>query len=143
MNSRVALLVVLAAWSSSAQEPVAGVTLEVRATGFRDSRGQALARLYRPGDDVLGPPWRSAHGPISEGKAQLHFEGLPAGPYAVVVVHDVNANGEIDHTLLRLPAEPLGFSRGFRLGLLSGMPTFEKLSFEVSPAAHAVEVEVR
>ena len=63
-------------------------------------------------------------------KRSFTSKGLPAGPYAVVVVHDVNANGEIDHTLLRLPAEPLGFSRGFRLGLLSGMPTFEKLSFE-------------
>jgi outer membrane protein len=60
---------------------------------------------------------------------------LAFGDYAVVVLHDGNDNGEVDHNFLGLPTEPLGFSNGFKLGLFSGKPTFEKLRFTFSSKA--------
>jgi uncharacterized protein (DUF2141 family) len=117
-------------------------TLQIDATGFQGSSGHALARLYRPGQDVVREPWRTAKAAIVDGKAVLTFEGLEPGDYAVVVVHDVNDNGVIDHNVLHLPAEPLGFSNGFTLGLFSVKPTFDTLRFTVAGERTTVTVQV-
>jgi len=117
-------------------------TLEVHAVGFRHARGHAEAKLYREGENVLGPAWRRTRAEVHDGAAVLAFDGLPPGRYAVVVFHDENDNQTIDHNLFRLPAEPLGFSNGFALSLLSGKPTFEKLAFRLAESER-IEVPVR
>jgi uncharacterized protein (DUF2141 family) len=135
------LLFALCSTLALAAAPVS--TLQVEATGFQGSSGHALARLYRPGQDVVREPWRTTKAAIVDGKAVLTFEGLEPGDYAVVVVHDVNDNGVIDHNVLHLPAEPLGFSNGFTLGLFSGKPTFEALRFTVASEGTTVKMQVR
>ena len=74
--------------------------------------------------------------------ASFTFTGLAPGPYAVVVFHDENGNGEITHRL-GVPIEQLGFSGGFQLGLFSGLPTFEKLTFDLGSRERSVDIEVR
>lgn len=103
--------------------------LTVTATGFRHTRGHAEAKLFRPGENVLGGPFRRARVVPQAGQARFQFADLPLGDYALVVFHDENDNGKIDHNFLGLPAEPLGFSNGFSPGLFTGMPSFEKLKF--------------
>ena len=103
--------------------------LAVIASGFRHSRGHAEAKLFRPGENVLGVPFRRARVVPQVGQARFQFPDLPLGDYALVVFHDENDNGKIDHNFLGLPAEPLGFSNGFSPGLFAGMPSFEKLKF--------------
>lgn len=124
-----------------------GLQLKVRVHGFKHGRGHAIARLYREGENVLAKTsFRRAMASISDGEAVCEFPELPAGAYALVVFHDENDNGQVDHRL-GMPAEPLGFSNGFTLSLLSGMPTFEKLRFELGPTQSAapttLEVTVR
>ncbi len=116
-------------------------TLSVHATGFTHEHGHAVAKLYAPGDDVLGPGRWVSKADIHEGAATLQWHDLPLGRYAVVVFHDENDNGTIDHRM-RMPAEPLGFSNGFALSLFSGMPSFEKLQFELHQADQVIEVKV-
>lgn len=118
------------------------LTLHVEADGFASNAGHGIARLYTPGMLVTGEPARSVKAEIINGLAHFDFEGLAPGEYAVVVVHDRNDNGRIDHTF-GLPSEPLGFSSGFRLSLFSGMPTFEKLRFVLSAAVASQRVTVR
>jgi uncharacterized protein (DUF2141 family) len=115
--------------------------LTVNADGFTSTTGHALARLYLPGMKVTGPPSQTLRADIVEGRAHFEFEGLPPGEYAVVVVHDLDDNGEITHTL-GFPSEPLGFSGGFRLGLFSGMPTFEKLRFVTGAGVSTLSLSV-
>ncbi len=117
-------------------------SLTVHAVGFSHTRGQAIAKLFLPGDDVLGPGRWQQSASVKDGAAAFHFEGLPAGPYAVVVFHDENGNGTIDHGLLG-PSEPIGFSGGFALGVLSGFPSFEKLKFQFKPPAQTLEIKLR
>lgn len=117
--------------------------LLIRASGFKHERGHAIAKLFQPGDDVLRQGRWQIRAVIQQGRAVFHFPGLPAGRYAVVVFHDENDNGEIDHSALGLPKEPLGFSNGFSLGLLSGKPTFEKLRFDYAPGHPGVDVSVK
>ena len=118
-------------------------TLSVHVTGFTHERGHVIAKLYAQGDDVLGPGRWTAKAAIHGNESTLQWPKLSHGRYAVVVFHDENDNGTLDHNLLRLPAEPLGFSNGFALSWRSGMPSFEKLQFEVTRPAQTIEVRVK
>lgn len=116
--------------------------LTIHATGFTHAGGLAIAKLFAPGDNVLGPGRWQASTPVEGGSAVFRFKELPAGRYAVVVFHDENDNGIIDHGLLG-PSEPLGFSGGFRLSLLSGRPDFERLKFDFKPPTQRLELQVQ
>ena len=116
--------------------------LTIHATGFTHAGGHAIAKLFAPGDNVLGPGRWQASMPVEGGSAVFRFKELPAGRYAVVVFHDENDNGIIDHGLLG-PSEPLGFSGGFRLSLLSGRPDFERLKFDFKPPTQRLELQVQ
>ena len=118
------------------------VALHIVASGFQHASGHAIARLYRQGDNVTHAPWRQERADIHGQKAAFVFGELAFGDYAVVVVHDVNDNGEVDHNFIGFPVEPLGFSNGFKLGLFSGRPTFEKLRFSFSSKATTIDIPV-
>ncbi len=109
------------------------VTLEVEAVGFDDDRGHAIATLFRPGANVLDQDEGCSHATseIHNGAALLRFPPLDEGTYALVVFHDANDNGIVDHNFLHLPSEQLGFSNGFRPGIFSGLPSFKKLQFQL------------
>lgn len=116
--------------------------LTLRVQGLKHERGQVVANLFREGDDVMKHRnrFRQVLAPASGGEATLSFRELAWGRYAIVVFHDENGNGELDHNMFRFPAEPLGFSNNFRLGPLSGLPTFDKLGFSFSADTGAVDV---
>lgn len=117
--------------------------IDIHASGFVGTRGHAVAKLFRPGDNVLGRGrWQTA-AVIENGKAVLQFRDLPKGPYAIVVFHDENDNDTIDHGALGIPKEALGFSNGFALGLTSGLPNFEKLRFDYGGGLQRLDIEVR
>jgi len=117
-------------------------TLDIDVSGFASAEGHAVAKLFIPGDNVLGPGRWQATAPIADGHARLTFANVEPGSYAVVVFHDRNDSGAIDHNALRMPVEALGFSNGFALGMLSGLPSFEKLKFEFTSATPPLAVRV-
>lgn len=131
-----ALLTATAAYGGDSGE------LNVRAVGFAHSGGHAVAKLFIAGDNVLGRGHWQLAATIEGGAASFRFAELPAGRYALVVFHDENDNGQIDHGLFG-PSEPLGFSGGFVLSLLSGRPDFERLQFDFKPPAQLLEVRVK
>jgi uncharacterized protein (DUF2141 family) len=118
-------------------------TLAVSALGFTHGRGHAVAKLFLPGDNVRGAGRTQAVADIRDGQAAFEFKGLAGGAYAVVVFHDENDNGKIDHNALGWPSEPIGFSNGFTLGLFSGLPSFEKLRFDYLMGKQTLEVLVK
>lgn len=120
-------------------------TLSIHASGFFHERGHAIANLFREGDEVLdlNSVYRRAKVEIHKGTASIAFTELAYGTYAVSVYHDENDNGMLDHNVFHFPAEPLGFSNHFQLGLTSGMPTFEKMQFQFSPDIGVVEIAVK
>lgn len=126
---------------AAAGGPNAG-DLTIHATGFTHAGGHAIAKLFAPGDNVLGPGRWQASMPVEAGTAVFRFKELPAGRYALVVFHDENDNGIIDHGVLG-PSEPLGFSGGFRLSLVSGRPDFERLKFDFKPPTQRLELQVQ
>ena len=116
--------------------------LVVHVSGFSHEHGQAVARLFREKDNIFGKPYVRVVANIKQGNAKLIFPNVPYGEYAVTVFHDENANSELDHNFLSLPAEPLGFSNDFSLSPVSGMPSFEKLRFAFKADAAPLKIEV-
>ncbi|MBI1752629.1 MAG: DUF2141 domain-containing protein [Acidobacteria bacterium] len=117
--------------------------LVIRASGFKHERGHAIAKVFQVGDDVLRHGRWQVRATIQNGRAAFQVPGLAAGAYAVVVFHDENDNGEIDHYVIGLPKEPLGFSNGFSMSLTSGKPTFEKLRFDHALGSQGIDVVVK
>ena len=70
----------------------------------------------------------------------FHFAALPAGRYAVALLHDENANGRADMTLL-VPREGFGFSRDAAVSF--GPPRFGKAAFAVGEEEVTVPIRMR
>jgi uncharacterized protein (DUF2141 family) len=117
--------------------------LRVNVLGLQNPDGQAIVRLYREGDDLFGSPRLQLAAPIANLAASGVFKTLEPGRNACIAFDDANGNGQLDHNLLRLPAEPLGFSNGFQLGLLSGKPDTHKLAFTLGAEDLAINITVR
>ena len=116
-------------------------TLTFRVTGFETNSGQAILLLYRPGDDVPKKPFLRIMAEILNKESVISLKDLPYGDYAVIIVHDQNKNGIIDHKW-GMPAEPLGYTNGWKLSLFSGMPNFEKLKFSYSEPGNRVLIKM-
>lgn len=129
---------------TAAADPMSG-DLTIVVGGFSSDRGRAIANLFREGDDVMkiDKAYLHAREAISGNRAQLVFRNLPYGKYAVSVFQDENGNGTLDHNSLHFPAEPLGFSNQFHLGVFSGLPSFEKLQFDFAPEMEMVSILVK
>lgn len=119
-------------------------TLVVCADGFQDSAGVAVLQIYGkvksiPHDSPRVRQTTRIHG----GRSNFRIDSLPSGKWGVMVYHDRNANGVLDHGWNRLPQESMGYSNGFVPGLLSGMPTWEKLAVEFSGPIDTLGIEVK
>jgi uncharacterized protein (DUF2141 family) len=68
------------------------------------------------------------------------FEGLPAGDYAVAVIHDENGNKKLD-TALGIPREGFGFSRNPAIGF--GPPSFTAARFRVNDGDEEQTIKMR
>ena len=70
----------------------------------------------------------------------FRFAALPAGRYAVALLHDENANGRADMALM-LPREGFGFSRDAAVQF--GPPKFGKAAFVVGEAEVTMPIRMR
>jgi uncharacterized protein (DUF2141 family) len=143
MNKYFVFFLMLLAQNCLAENDTGNLTIQVN--GLLHERGKVIANLFREGDDVMKIATASLHAraSISDRHAQLVFQNLKYGKYAVTVFHDENDNGNLDHNVLRMPAEPLGFSNGFQLGLFSGLPGFDKLEFVFGPGTDTIAILVK
>lgn len=98
--------------------------LEAEIEGLRNSNGKVRCALWNSprgfakNDDSQ---FASAIADIDDRRATCSFNNLPAGSYAIAVLHDENGNGKMDDDFLGLPKEGYGFSNDAK-GLLSAPP---------------------
>lgn len=117
--------------------------LVIHASGFTHQRGQAIANLFYEGDDLFKASRSRVATTIQNDMAVLIFPHVMPGHYAVLVFHDENGNGDLDHNALRFPAEPLGYSNNFDLTLFSGLPSFKKLRFAFEADGNPISIQVK
>lgn len=137
----VAVMLGASTGASSAQTQKAG-TLIILATGFEHNDGQVGVNLFAKPDDLFDHPTRQVYAKITDGRAEIVIPHLPYGNYALVVFHDENMNGNVDHNLFRFPSEPLGYPNGYRFGLKQGLPNFEKLQIRFSESSPPLNITV-
>lgn len=63
------------------------------------------------------------------GQASFTIGDLPAGEYAVQVMHDRNGNGELDSNFVGMPTEPWAFSNNATGSM--GPPSWDDVKFEL------------
>lgn len=72
--------------------------------------------------------------------AVARFAGLPAGQYALAIVHDENGNNKLD-TFAGIPKEGIGFSRNPSFSF--GPPRFSQAVFVAQGAGTSQRVKIK
>ncbi|MDO9256974.1 MAG: DUF2141 domain-containing protein [Bacteroidales bacterium] len=107
------------------------LTIEVKE--LRNSNGTVVFALYNREDAIPDEHYKKylkkLTGKIVKGSSSVTFENLPAGKYAVNILHDENNDGKIKKGLI-LPKEGIGFSNYQSIGI-SNKPSFSKASFNL------------
>lgn len=125
------LVIVLLSSFNNQKEEKCTLTVEVK--DLRNSNGSVLFALYNREDafpdEHYKKYFKKLTGKIVNGESSVTFKNLPAGKYAVNILHDENNDGKIKKGLI-LPKEGIGFSNYQTIGF-SNRPTFAKASFNV------------
>lgn len=120
-------------------------TIVVEMVGFRNDRGLACVALFGEGGgfpDALDGAAALGEARIEGGRCTIALEDVPAGAYAVSVIHDENENGELDTNALGIPTEGFGFSNNPKIRF--GPPRFAKARFaHRASGAAPTRVEVK
>ena len=116
-------------------------TLVFKADGFNNDKGKAEILLFRKTDKVPDNPFKRSASIIRNKQSIITFPDLAYGDYAAILVHDENSNGKIDHSF-GLPAEQLGYTNNWELGVFTGMPSFPKLKFSFAANMQSVPVSI-
>jgi uncharacterized protein (DUF2141 family) len=129
--------------SALADVPPPTTQLTISFEAIRSSKGMVRACLTREPAFFL----RCEHDPASfkasvEARPDAHitFSGVPAGDYALAVLHDENGNAKADR-LLGIPREGVGFSRN--PALTFGPPSFAAARFHVSGPSMKQDIRIK
>jgi uncharacterized protein (DUF2141 family) len=118
--------------------------LIVTVNGFENSNGQVRVCLF---DDPKAFPSKKDKAvkigkePIRDQHAEITFDDIPYGTYAVSVHHDANGNDKLDHNWIYMPKEPYGASNGARGKF--GPPKFDKAKFLLNADTVRILVTVK
>lgn len=95
-----------------------GGRLTIRVVGFAHHQGQLIVNVFSKEDGFPTDrqrALRSITGQITDrNTTDVELPNLPAGQYAISVLHDENANGQLDTNFLGIPKEPTGTSRNVK-----------------------------
>ena len=131
-------------WAIALARSDHGATLVVDIEGLRNRTGVLQVALFRTADGYpqhadLAARTRTV--PITLPITVVTFDGLEPGTWALSVLHDENANGRLDTTVLGVPKEGIGASRDATRRL--GEPRFEEARFEVGADDLRLQVSLR
>ncbi|MCU0353704.1 MAG: DUF2141 domain-containing protein [Cytophagales bacterium] len=117
--------------------------LTVTITNLRSNNGTVLASLYKSAD---GFPTESkkavkqTSAKIAGGKATLVFEGVPAGTYAVSVMHDENDDKKMETNWMGIPKEGTAASNDAKGKF--GPPKFEDAKFKTNGTDTGIAIKM-
>ncbi len=99
-------------------------------TGLRNDRGHIRGAIYPSRETFTheGQGTATCISAVSGGVSRCRFDNVPAGRYAIGVMHDEDDDEHFDQGFLGIPEEGYGFSRSAR-GTL-GPPSFDSAAFD-------------
>lgn len=116
--------------------------LSIEITQLRNNKGHVLVSIFDKADGFPGNPNKAVRKEkiaIKEGVASINIDDLPAGDYAIAILHDENDNLRMDKSL-GIPKEGYGFSNNAR-GIM-GPPPFTKARFRLE-GSKRIEIKAR
>lgn len=117
--------------------------VEAEITNFESSKGTCRACLFNNAASFTGEggePYRCVQVPVTGKTVQAVFDNVPAGTYALFVLHDANNNKKMDKNFVGIPKEGYGASRN-KLPFAAA-PSFNDNKFAVQNNS-AVRLSVR
>jgi uncharacterized protein (DUF2141 family) len=115
---------------SASQLFAQGASLEVVVKNIKNTKGTIRIGLFDKADTFLKTdPYKGKVVSASGTEVKVIFENLPAGEYAVSIIHDENKNGELDANVFGMPKE--GFAFGNNAMGTFGPPSFDKAKVKV------------
>ncbi len=118
-------------------------SLQVNVAGVEKSKGSIRVALFQNTQKEMFPDVSTEVKTLTIAAKKdtlntVFFDNLKSGYYAVIVLHDVDDNQEID-TFLGIPIEPLGSSGKFT----RTKPTYDKSKFFIEDnTKKAIEIKV-
>lgn len=136
------LFVLIFALLNSSVSLAENYDLQVSITNLRNSAGQFLVAVYNSADGFPKKPEKAYRSIVlAAGQSRFIIADLPAGTYAVAIIHDENSNGKVDTGgPLGIPTEGIGFSRNPNISF--GPPSFDKAAFALQQDA-AIEIRTK
>jgi uncharacterized protein (DUF2141 family) len=119
--------------------PAGGVSIKIK--GVEGSKGQLALLIFNgatgfPSDH--NKALKQAMVPITGNTVVYTFADLPAGKYAVTVMHDENKNNTLDTNMFGIPEEGIGVSND-ALSMF-GPPAFNECAFTHNGNATSIEI---
>jgi uncharacterized protein (DUF2141 family) len=120
-------------------------SLQVTVTNLRSNKGHLLISVFNSSDGFpsnVNKAFRKQQVAISNQQAVINFADMPAGNYAVAILHDENDDGKMNSNFFGIPKEGYGFSNNV-MGTF-GPPSFSKASFACTSSANkSVSIRAR
>lgn len=127
--------------TSSSFQP-AGEKLVLKIEGFRNNKGQVLVSVFKGIDgypDKHEKAFKKFQLKVSDRTATVDMPSIPAGDYAIAILHDENSDGKMNTNWIGWPKEGFGFSNN-AMGTF-GPPSFNKA--KISYKGGALQVNIR
>jgi uncharacterized protein (DUF2141 family) len=117
-----------------------GIDITVQINNLKNDNGFVLLGLHNQETfiNTETPALNRIQGKIKNGKIKVVFKNVLEGVYAIMVVHDENANNKMDFELNGMPKEAYGMSNN---NMSYGPPVFEDAKFKVTDKN--LELEIR
>ncbi|NNK85998.1 MAG: DUF2141 domain-containing protein [Desulfobacterales bacterium] len=127
---------------NSAQAGDSHGSLFVAIEGFANSKGYAMIAVYDSEQAYKegSPKTAMAKVEVTDQKAEVIFNDLKYGTYAVAIFHDQNANGKMDTNFLGIPNESYGHSNNVRGAF--GPPSFDKAKIELGSMEKQIKIKL-
>ncbi len=123
------------------QAQTAHHTLTIVITNTLPAIGQVKVAVFNSESTFLKSPYIKKQTQVGpDGNTILNFENLPAGDYAVSVIHDRDSDGKLDRNFIGKPREPFGFSNNVQVKFAP--PAFEKAKFTMDQKDQTIVIDL-
>jgi len=134
------MLLAISNYLTQAQEPK-GIDVTITIINIKNDNGFILLGLHNQETFMVRekPALKKIKEEINNGKIKVVFKNIPKGEYAIMVVHDENANNQMDFELNGMPKEAYGTSNN---EMSFGPPIFEDAKFNVTDKNLDLEIRL-
>lgn len=115
--------------------------LEVIVKNVKEAKGNVRVGIFKDEKTFLKDATLGKVVKATEGEVTVVFDNVPAGTYAISVIHDANENGELDSGMFGIPKEGFGFGND-AMGMF-GPPSFQKASIMIDEGPKIISIGMK